>query len=124
MSNRQVLVVDDDDDIRESLMDFLEDHGYQPVGAGDGRQALEKLGAPDVRPFLIILDLMMPVMDGKMFREEQLRDAALSAIPVVIVSALRDSADLAKELNVPSHIPKPLNLRALLAVIQKHCPPD
>ena len=52
----QVLVIEDDFDIRESLMDFLEDHGYRPVGAAHGREALKKLGAPGLRPCLIILD--------------------------------------------------------------------
>jgi len=121
MPNHTVLVVDDDEDIRESLMDFLEDNGYQPVGARSGHEALEKLRASDLRPCIIILDLMMPVMDGRAFREEQLRNPALAAIPVIIISALRDSAETAENLKVPSHLPKPLNLPALLKVVREHC---
>jgi DNA-binding response OmpR family regulator len=122
MPPHQVLVVDDDEDIRESLMEFLADRGYEPLGAGDGREALDKLRSPGVRPCVIILDLMMPIMDGRMFREEQLRSADLSSIPVVIVSALKDTADVARSLNVPNHLPKPLNLDALLQVVRQHCP--
>ena len=122
MPGHQVLIVDDDEDIRESLMDFLEDQGYDPLGAGNGREALDRLRDPGVRPCLIILDLMMPIMDGTMFREEQLRSAELSRIPVVIVSALKDSADVARSLNVPDHLPKPLNLDGLLEVVRHHCP--
>lgn len=122
MPGHQVLIVDDDEDIRESLMDFLEDQGYHPLGAGNGREALDRLRDPGVRPCLIILDLMMPIMDGTMFREEQLRSAELSRIPVVIVSALKDSANVARSLNVPDHLPKPLNLDALLRVVRQHCP--
>jgi DNA-binding response OmpR family regulator len=119
MPGHQVLVVDDDQDIRESLMDFLQDHGYQPLGATHGRDALEKLGKSTERPCLIILDLMMPIMDGKTFREQQLRDPELSRIPVVVISAYRDVA--VTGLQVTSHIPKPLNLTALLDVVRAHC---
>jgi DNA-binding response OmpR family regulator len=123
MQRHQILVVDDDEDVRESLMDFLQDNGYDPVGAGTGREALDKLGAADMRPCIIILDLMMPIMDGKTFREEQLRNPALAGIPVIIMSAMRDSAETAENLDVPSHFPKPLNLSALLQVVQAHCAP-
>jgi DNA-binding response OmpR family regulator len=121
MANHEVLIVEDDQDIRESLMDFLEDHGYTPVGATHGRDALDKLGASPQRPCLIILDLMMPIMDGKTFRETQLRDPELSRIPVVVISA--QGGDPTGELQVKDHLPKPLNLSALLAVVRTHCAP-
>ena len=120
----QVLVVEDDFDIRESLMDFLEDHGYQPVGAIHGREALQKLGGADLRPCLIILDLMMPVMDGRMFREQQLQQPGLSEIPVLIISASKDAEWTARELHTAGHLPKPVNLKALLRVVRDHCMPD
>ena len=121
MAKHRVLVVDDDEDIRESLRDFLEDHGYETSGAGHGREALEQLVGPEIRPCLIILDLMMPVMDGKTFRDEQVRDPLLADIPVIIISAFRDSANMARELHVPNHLPKPLNLDLLLEMIQENC---
>lgn len=121
--SHQVLVVEDDQDIRESLMDFLEDHGYQAVGAKHGRDALQKLAAVDVRPCLIVLDLMMPVMNGEEFREKQLRDPDLSTIPVLVISAYKDVHERAKSLSVQGHLSKPLDLRKFLSVLQAHCSP-
>ena len=123
MATHQVLVVEDDRDIRESVMDFLQDHGYEPFGASNGQEALEKLRA-DLQPCLIILDLMMPVMDGRTFRQEQLRASELSAIPVVVISAFSDSATTARDLKVDRHVPKPLNLTALLDAVRDHCLPQ
>jgi CheY-like chemotaxis protein len=120
----QVLVVDDDFDIREGLMDFLEDHGYQPVGAIHGQEALQKLGGADLRPCLIILDLMMPVMDGRTFREQQLQRPGLSEIPVLILSASKDAERTAEELHTAGHLPKPVNLKVLLQVVRDHCMPE
>ena len=115
-----VLVVEDDEDIRASLMDVLSDNGYQPIGARDGRDALAKL--THTRPCLILLDLMMPDMDGPAFREEQLRDPALSEIPVVVISAYRDIVESAKDMNVARLLKKPLDLAELLSVLDEHCP--
>jgi CheY-like chemotaxis protein len=121
MAAHQVLVVEDDEEIRESLLDFLEEHGYQAVGAVHGRDALDKLGGPDLRPCLIVLDLMMPVMDGGTFRNEQLRDPKLSGIPVVVISAYKDVDARAEGLGTV-HLKKPLDLRELLKTVQEHCP--
>ncbi|MES1206875.1 MAG: response regulator [Pseudomonadota bacterium] len=118
---RRVLVVDDDDDIRESLMDFLEEHGFEPVGARDGLDAFDKLGTADPHPCLIILDLMMPKMDGRTFRHKQLERAALADIPVVVISAYRDVEQNARDLNAVNWLPKPLNLPALLQVVREAC---
>ena len=120
--NHPVLIVEDDEDIRESLMDLLEDHGYLPIGACDGREALDKLGASKQLPCVIVLDLMMPVMDGVTFREEQLRNPLLSGIPIIVISAYKDTPDTANTLNANSHLPKPINLKAFLQVVKEHCP--
>ena len=124
MAPHQVLVVEDDVDIRECLMDFLADNGYEPVGAVHGQEALQKLGGADVRPCMILLDLMMPVMDGRTFREHQLQQPGLSQIPVVIVSASREAEQTAKDLNTAGHLPKPLNLKTLLQILRNLCVPD
>ena len=116
-----VLVVDDNDDIRESLMGFLEDHGFSTAGATDGRDALAKLVASGAPPCLIILDLMMPNMDGRAFREAQMRDPGLARIPVVVVSAYKDIPTLIDGLEVRDHLPKPLDLDALLDLVREHC---
>lgn len=122
MPGHRVLVVDDDEDIRESLIDFLGDHGYEAVGAVDGRDALTKLGAAP-QPCVIILDLMMPIMDGKAFREEQLRTPALSQIPVIVISAHRRGDKAVQGLDVIDHLPKPLDLQVLLDTLQARCQP-
>src|ERR1043165_7635813 len=93
-----LLGVEDDAIIRESLVEFFEDNGYEATGAIHGRQALDELSRSTQRPCLIVLDLMMPVMDGATFREEMLRDPELSQIPVVVISAYRDLTDRVKRL--------------------------
>ena len=115
-----VLVVEDDPDIRATLCDALDDHGYSPVGTANGVEALEYLRGPGERPCLILLDLMMPVMDGQTFRAEQRADPTLAEIPVVVISAYRDverqAAELAAEV-----LPKPVRLDSLLATARRHC---
>ena len=118
----RVVIVEDDDLIRESLLEVLADNGYEAIGACDGRDALEKLSALDAPPCLIVLDLMMPGMDGREFRRVQLADPALSTIPVVVISAFRDLDDIAKELAPAAHFKKPLKLQDFLQIIQTHCP--
>ncbi len=81
-----LLIVDDDDSIRETLSEILEEEGYVVYRAADGREALAILraGAP---VSVVLLDIMMPVMDGPTFRQEQLADAALRHIPVLVMTA-------------------------------------
>jgi CheY-like chemotaxis protein len=116
---RRVLVVEDDGLIRESLIEALEDHGYQVTAAANGRDALDLLAAPPL-PDLILLDLMMPVMDGRAFREEQRRDPALAAIPVVVLSAASDVVRAGAEMGVAGVLRKPVTLRVLLAELTRH----
>jgi CheY-like chemotaxis protein len=117
----RILIVEDDETIRETLVDFLGDHGYEAVGAVHGRDALDKLRGPGPSPCLIVLDLMMPVMDGQAFREEQMHDPALRAIPTVVISAYRGVERLSADLDVGSYLNKPLKLDQLLALVQRHC---
>jgi CheY-like chemotaxis protein len=117
----RILVVDDEEMIRDSIVEFLDDNGYQAVGAADGQEALDKLAATDLLPCLILLDLMMPIMDGRSFREHQLQSPELAGIPVVLFSAYRDLAKTASELNAAGHLPKPLKLTDLLRAVQQHC---
>jgi CheY-like chemotaxis protein len=120
-AEHQILVVDDDEIIRESLIELLQENGYQAIGAVHGGEALEKLKGLARPPCVILLDLMMPVMDGAAFRERQLQDPALSDIPVVVVSAYRELARHAQELQAAAHLAKPLQLTELLKVIEAHC---
>jgi CheY-like chemotaxis protein len=121
MSPHRVLVVEDDLEIRESLMEILEDHGYEPVGAENGLDAFDRLRAPGPQPCLILLDLMLPKMDGRAFRQEQLRTPQFAGIPVVVVSAFRDVAVTAQELNA-EFLTKPFKIDELVQVAQRYCP--
>jgi CheY-like chemotaxis protein len=116
----QVLVVEDDEEIRDVLVELLDDHGYAALGAVHGRDALEKLAALETPPRLILLDLMMPVMDGKTFRLEQLQDPMLRAIPVVVISAFRNVDASLGELQPAGHLKKPLDVPQLLALVERH----
>jgi CheY-like chemotaxis protein len=87
----------------------LEWEGYRVAGAGDGREALDFLRGGG-RPSLILLDMMLPVLDGAQFREEQRRDPALAGVPVVVISAL-DAADCPA---AAAHVRKPFAAEELL----------
>jgi two-component system, chemotaxis family, chemotaxis protein CheY len=114
---KQVLLIDDDDDVRDTLRDFLEDQGYVVAGAANGREALGLLSTLPERPCFVLLDLMMPVMDGWEFLRVVSSDADLAQLPVVISTSSPERAP-------PDHrvIPKPVNLREFLATVRAHCP--
>jgi CheY-like chemotaxis protein len=119
--NKTVLVVDDDRDIREVVTDALQAEGYDVVTANDGRAAIDWLRGAGAAPGLILLDLMMPGMDGAQFRAEQQRDPVLGAIPVVVLSADATLGAKAKSLGVAGHLKKPVPLEALLDTVRVHC---
>ena len=85
-STAQILIVEDDDDLREVVRDLLRDLGYKVATAGNGRDALQYLRA-NRPPGLIVLDVMMPVMDGVEFCRRRLRDPALRSIPIFLFTA-------------------------------------
>jgi CheY-like chemotaxis protein len=116
----RILLVEDDIDIREEVAEFLRDEGYEVAIAHNGCEALELLRAGE-RPCMILLDLMMPEMDGWTFRAEQLKDPMLADVPVVIVSGTRDVASIANKLAVAAYLVKPFRIERLLAIVQQHC---
>lgn len=85
-STAQILIVEDDDDLREVVADLLSDLGYRVASAINGRDALDYLRSHRP-PSLIVLDLMMPVMDGVEFCRRRLRDPALRSIPIFLFTA-------------------------------------
>lgn len=115
----RVLVVDDDPMIRDSLVDVLEDHGYEVSTAGNGEQALARLRS-EPAPAAILLDLMMPVLDGRGFLEAQAADPHLAQIPVIVLSAYRDMTELEWPA-VRATIHKPMELHALLELLETCC---
>jgi CheY-like chemotaxis protein len=120
-SNRDVLVVDDDPDIRSALVSALKEEGYQAMSASNGREALELLRILPTRPSVILMDLMMPVMNGWEFRVEQLRDPLLSKIPVVVVSARENVSQEALQVAASGYLKKPFLIQDLMQAIGKFC---
>jgi CheY-like chemotaxis protein len=119
-SDGVVLLVEDDEDARGSIASILEGEGFTVVGAVDGNDALRYLRAAEQPPRLILLDLMMPVMDGWAFRAAQLADARLAKIPVVILSAASDVRSHAEQLNVDEFLCKPFDVSKLLDAVERH----
>ncbi len=115
---RRLLVVDDDQELRESLCEFLEENGYDVIGAKDGIEALEEL-RKDQKPDLILLDLNMPKMNGWQFREAQKRDTQLAGISLVVMTSSRSVDALPGAPN--GVIYKPLRLDQLLSTIERSC---
>ncbi len=114
-----LLVVDDDLDIRDALQDVFELEGYAVLLAADGLEALTQLRQVESPPHLILLDLMMPRMDGFAFREALRHDANLSDIPVLVASADLDVKGAAEGLNVAGWLRKPLDLSELLSAVKR-----
>jgi len=110
---RSVLLVEDDAVVRGAMKMVLEWEGYRVTCAANGREALDLLRASEP-PSVIMLDLMMPVLDGWEFRQEQKQDPALASIPVVIVSAAHATA----EVEASGHVRKPFQPEDLLRAIR------
>ena len=111
-----VLVVDDDQDIRESLRLLLEDEGYCVLTAADGAEAVATMEAEP--PCFVILDLMMPVMDGWEVAGRMHDEERLAEIPVCVVTATPEWAPA----DSTCVLPKPIDVQRLLAVVHAHCP--
>jgi CheY-like chemotaxis protein len=113
-----VMVIDDDDDIRETLAGLLEDEGYAVAAHSSAPDALNALRR-GVGPRVILLDLMMPVMDGAEFRREQLSDPALAAIPVILITAA--GLERVSRHEFSEVLRKPLKIDRVLEVIAGYC---
>jgi CheY-like chemotaxis protein len=111
---KRILLVEDDEITRGAIKMVLEWEGYQVDCAANGQEALDYLHGQG-EPELILLDVMMPVLDGEQFRREQKRDPSLAKIPVVVVSALEAAA----RLDAAGHVRKPFQVEELLAAIRQ-----
>lgn len=118
---KSILIVEDDDDIRNALQELLETEGFGVWTAGDGQEALDKLRELPT-PCLILLDLMMPVMNGHEFLEVKSSQVKLAPIPVVVVSAVADRTKVPTD-HVKEFVKKPIDLDLLLRVVQQYCRP-
>jgi CheY-like chemotaxis protein len=119
-ARRRVLVVEDDAAIRNELADVLRDHGYDVLAAANGADALGRI-PHEGRVCLIVLDLMMPVMDGWGFRAEQLKQPRIADIPVVVITGGLDAAQEAAQLGAVGYLVKPFKWQALVSVVQRRC---
>jgi CheY-like chemotaxis protein len=117
---RTVLVVEDDPELLHSLSEVIESEGYGVACARHGLEALGRLRG-GVRPSVILLDLMMPIMNGWQFRYEQRQDSDLAKIPVVVVSAKSDSQQHAAWLEADGYISKPIDLKILFETLARYC---
>jgi len=114
-----ILVVEDDPDARETMAIILETEGYTVRTAADGEEALDRLRDPD-RPGLVLLDLMLPVMDGFEFRVRQMEDPALASIPVIVCSCGADLERKAAGLGATACLRKPIDPEDLFRLIGRH----
>jgi CheY-like chemotaxis protein len=114
-SERPLLIVEDDEAVREAMREALEEEGYSIICAADGEQALEIL-ARGPRPRIILLDLMMPVMNGWELLKVLRDSAALARIPVVILSA---AGNAAAPPGVPA-VKKPISVQSLVRLVEDY----
>ncbi|MGE0703156.1 MAG: response regulator [Vicinamibacterales bacterium] len=113
-----MLIVEDDDDLREMMAQLLTLEGFRAETAANGRAALEYLRRDDL-PDLILLDLMMPIMDGWEFRRLQSEDPRLASLPVIVLSALEPPR--ASDLGGATFLTKPLDFDRLLELVRRYC---
>jgi CheY-like chemotaxis protein len=116
-----VLVVDDDPAIRGLLADALRDQGYVVDVAAHGREALDAMRTR--RPATVILDLMMPVMDGFTFMENCHSEQLCDDVPIVVISAVQDAIQRIREVPVHACIAKPFDLDDLLRTVGQFAEP-
>ncbi len=113
---KRVLVIEDDRAIREAVAEILSMEGYEVAEAGNGLEGLREARA--CPPSLIVLDLMMPTMNGWQFREAQRHDPALADIPVLVLSAYSDMPG--PRLDEAARFPKPFDVVTLLLAVDKY----
>jgi DNA-binding response OmpR family regulator len=116
-----ILIVEDDADISASLQQFLELEGYKSEIARNGKEAVDFLKDSEAKatsPCVILLDLMMPVMDGWQFLTARQGEPSMSKIPVIVMSAARLSD---KVQNVSATLKKPIDLDQLMSLLKQHC---
>lgn len=115
-NKKHILVIDDEVELRGCIVDLLESEGYFVTQAENGRDALNQLQNTPL-PKLIILDYMMPVLDGKGFCEEKQKNPLIKDIPVILLTAATISPDKLENLILAAHLNKPINLDLFLDII-------
>jgi CheY-like chemotaxis protein len=118
---RTVLVVEDDPDALDAIATIVQDAGYDVLRASNGREALSRLRDCDGRCDLILLDLLMPVMNGWDFRRRQRETPAFAGIPVFLMSAGAHLAVVRNELEAAGCVTKPVDASDILDVVERYC---
>ena len=113
-----VLIVEDDEDLRDMMAQMLTIEGFAAATVANGREALDYLHGT-TKPHVILLDLMMPVMDGWEFRRRQQADPELAPVPVIVLSALDPVR--AAPVDAAAFLKKPLDFDRLLELVRSHC---
>jgi len=121
LMNKKVLLIEDDESIRENLTELLEALGYIVETAIDGQDALDNLKSSQNLPALILLDLMMPVMDGFQFRKIQELDPKISRIPVALMTAGGDIEAKSEMIRADAHLKKPFDLDQVIDTLERLC---
>lgn len=116
-----VLVVEDDPMLRESLAMLLKYDGFTVMVAEHGLDALQRLEQEPEAPCIIVLDLMMPVMDGIAFRAEQLKRDDLANIPVIITTGHDDAESVARATKACALLRKPFKPQQIIDLVRTHC---
>lgn len=125
ISAGNVLIVEDDPEVREMLRQLLSTAGFHAVAAVDGLEALHLLRtvrhrAPNA-PCLVLLDLKMPRLGGNEFRRAQLGDPTVANVPVAVMSGATDLEQRAAAMGAVATLPKPLNVDVLIDVVKRYC---
>lgn len=118
---KRILVIEDAADIQFLLKQLFELEGYDVLGALNGQEALDLLHSSSELPNLILLDLMMPVMDGYQFRRKQEVDPRLAHIPVVVITADGDAPAKMMKVGAKDYVKKPVEIDHLLDVVKRNC---
>lgn len=121
MINKRILLVEDDQDIRDTLIELLEGEGYEVFFAENGQVGLDRLTEGAVLPNLILLDLMMPIKDGFQFCAEKDANPKIAHLPVVVMSADGHVRENQQRVNALAYLKKPLDIYEIINTVEKYC---
>jgi CheY-like chemotaxis protein len=121
MINKKILLVEDDEDIRETLRELLEGEGYEVLFAENGQIGLDKLSQTIILPNLILLDLMMPIKDGFQFCAEKDANPKIAHLPVIVMSADGHIRENKQRVNARAYLKKPLDIYEIIEIVEKFC---
>jgi CheY-like chemotaxis protein len=111
-----ILLVDDDLEVSDTMSEFLKIHGYATLQAQNGQNAIDLLKTMAALPLLIVLDMSMPVLDGRGFLKRPVKDSVLLDIPVVVVSG--SDAPASPPMNIKAYLRKPVSMKRLMSIIE------